>query len=106
MSKDLSARYYQKKEERSQKNACKRCQDVSEEEKNKKREYDRTQLKNLLEDEKHSVVEYKKKHCKTWKNKIPSKIKTDYCFWLATIGRLFSDKYKWRFLEIYVLSEF
>ena len=57
---------------------------LSEEEKNKKRGYDRKRDKNLSEDEKHKLVEYRKvvmkcvKKCE--KNKNLLLINTDWCF--------------------------
>ena len=50
MSKELSAKYYQNKEEL--KKACERYQDLSEEDKNKKHHYGCKQYKNLSEYEK------------------------------------------------------
>ena len=51
------------------KKARERCQDLSEEEKNKKRQYGRERYKNLPKDEKQRLVEYRKKHYQLWKNK-------------------------------------
>ena len=49
--------YYQKNKEKHQKEACKRYQNLSEEEKHKKWEYWHEQYKNLSEDEKQQIVE-------------------------------------------------
>ena len=57
MSKDSLATYYKKK----QKKACERYQDFSEEEKNKKRQYD-CEYENLSKDETQRLVEYRKKY--------------------------------------------
>ena len=65
MSKNSSARYYQKNKE----SLPKRYQDLSEEENNKNREYDRERYKNLAEDEKQRLFEYRKKYYKLWKNR-------------------------------------
>ena len=52
LSKDSSAKYYQKNKERLQKKACERYQDLSEVEKNKKPQYECKWYQNLPEDEK------------------------------------------------------
>ena len=59
-------------------------QDLSEEDKRKKRY-------NLPKDEKQRLVEYRKK--KYRKNKTSSPIVKDWLFWLVTYARFFSNKY-------------
>ena len=61
MSKDLSAKYYQKNNERLQNKTVQRHQDLSKEKKSKKREYGCKRYKNLLRDINQSLVEYRKK---------------------------------------------
>ena len=60
MYKNLSAKYYQENKYRLQK-ACERFQKLSNEEKEKKRHYGQERQKNLSEDEKQKLVEYRKK---------------------------------------------
>ena len=62
MYKNLSAKYYQENKKILQKKACKRYQNLSKEEKVKKRQYGRKRYKNLSEDEKNKLVEYIKKY--------------------------------------------
>ena len=62
MSKTLSAKHYQKNKERLKKKAHKRYQSLSKEEKEKKRQYVCECYKNLLEDEKQMLVEYRKRY--------------------------------------------
>ena len=57
MSKNLSAKYYQKNNERLKKKLAK-----------DKRQYGRERYKNFSEGEKQKLVEYRKKHCRTRKN--------------------------------------
>ena len=57
MSKDSSAKYYQKKTKKGLKKSCERYQDLSEEEKNKKLQYGCEQFKNLPENENQRLVE-------------------------------------------------
>ena len=57
MSKNLSASYYHANKERLQKRACKRHQNLSKEEKKRKQNGN----KNLSEDEKNKLAEYRKK---------------------------------------------
>ena len=61
MSKDSSAKYYQNKKERLQKKACERYQNFSKVEKEKKPQYPHERNKNIPEDEKQKLVEYRKK---------------------------------------------
>lgn len=56
--------------------ARERCQNLSEEKKNKKRSYGHKRYKNLPEHEKQKLTEYKK-YYKKKKNKTTSKIKND-----------------------------
>ena len=58
MSKNSSAKYYQ--DTKTTKRACKRCPNLSKEENGKKWQYDREQYRNLPEDEKQRLVEYRK----------------------------------------------
>ena len=61
MARQASAKYYQKKQRKdSKKKSRERHQNLSEEGKNKKREYGRGHHKNLSEDEKQKLVEYRK----------------------------------------------
>ena len=56
MSKNLSAKYYQENEERLQKKARERYENLSKEEKEKKQQYGREHYKNLAEDEKKWLI--------------------------------------------------
>ena len=67
MSKNLSAKYYQKNKERLQKKARKRYQNISKEENEKKQQYGCERYKKLSEDEKQKQVEYRKKYHRTRK---------------------------------------
>ena len=60
MSKELSAKYYQSNKKTLQNNACERYQSLSKKGKEKRRQYGRKRYKNLPEDEKHKLVEYRK----------------------------------------------
>ena len=63
MSKDWSAKFYQKNKGRLQKKKnCERCQSLCKEEKEKKQQYSHKRNKNLQEDEKQNLVEYRKKY--------------------------------------------
>ena len=62
MSKNLSPKYYQENNERLQKKARERYQNLSKKEKDKKQQYGRERYKNLSEDEKQKLVEYRKKY--------------------------------------------
>ena len=64
MYKNLSAKHYQENIERLQKRARERYQNLSKEEKEKKRQYGRERSKNLSEDEKNKLVECRKKYKK------------------------------------------
>ena len=59
MTKQASAKYYQKTNKIFFKKSRGRYQNISDKEKNKKREYDRERYKNLLEDEKQNLFEYR-----------------------------------------------
>ena len=59
MSKDLWAGYYKKNKEGLKKKAYEKYQDLSEEEKNKKRQYGCEWYKNLPEDEKQKYGKIK-----------------------------------------------
>ena len=50
--------------------AIKRYQDISEEEKEKKRQHGRERYKNLSEDEEQKLVEYRKKNYRIRKNSL------------------------------------
>ena len=58
MSTKLSAKYYQENKETLHKKACKRYQNLSEEEK-KKEQHGREGNENFSEDEKQKLVEYR-----------------------------------------------
>ena len=60
MSKDSSAKYYQKNKERLQKKACKDTKVFLKKKKKKKQQYGCEQYKNLPEDGNQKLVEYKK----------------------------------------------
>ena len=62
MSKNLSAKYYQENNERLQKKARERYQNLSKEEKEKKQQYNHERYKNLSEDETQKLVEYRNKY--------------------------------------------
>ena len=62
MSKDSSAKYYQNNKARET------YQNLFKKEKGKKRQYGPKQCKNLPEDEKQQLVEYRKKYYKMRKN--------------------------------------
>ena len=69
MSKNLSAKYYQENKERPQKNARERYQNLSKEDKEKKKqEYDCECYKNFSEDEQNKQVDYRKKYYRMRKN--------------------------------------
>ena len=61
MSKYLSAKYYQENKERLQKKAHEGYQNRSKQVKGRKRQCSRERYKNLSEDEKNKLVEYRKK---------------------------------------------
>ena len=69
MSKDLSAKYYQNSKERLHRKSRQKYQSLSEEEKNKKREYGRERYKNLTEDEKQRLYEYRRRYYEIRKSK-------------------------------------
>ena len=54
----MTSNYYQKHKENLRKEARERCQNLSEEEKDKKCQYHREREKNLSEEEKEKKVEY------------------------------------------------
>ena len=58
MSREASARYYQKDSKKS----CERYQNLTEEEKSKKQEYSCERYKNFSEDKKQKLVEYRKRY--------------------------------------------
>ena len=60
MCTKLSAKYYQENKETLHKKACKRYQNLSEEEKEKKEQHGREGNENFSEDEKQKLVEYRK----------------------------------------------
>ena len=68
MSKILSAIYYQENEERLQKKARKRYQNLSKEEREKKRQYGCEHYKNISKDGKQKLVEYTEKYYRMRKN--------------------------------------
>ena len=66
MSQNLSAIYYQENKERLQKRALERYQNLLKEE--EKWQYGHERYKNLPEDEKEKLVEYRKKYYTMRKN--------------------------------------
>ena len=66
MSQNLSAIYYQENKERLQKRALERYQNLLKE--GKKWQYGHERYKNLPEDEKEKLVEYRKKYYTMRKN--------------------------------------
>ena len=62
MPKNLSAKYYQDNKERLQKKACEKYQIYLKKKKKKKQQYGCENYKNLSEDEKQKLVEYRKKY--------------------------------------------
>ena len=61
MFKKLSAKYYQENKERLQKKLVKDIKMFLKKKKKKKQQYSRERYKNLSEDEKQKLVEYRKK---------------------------------------------
>ena len=61
MSKNLSAKYYQENKERLQKKLVKNIKIFLKKKKKKKQQYDNECYKNLSQDEKCKLVEYRKK---------------------------------------------
>ena len=59
--------YYKKNKERLQRKVCGWYRNLSEEEKNKNRQYDRKQYKNFSYYEKQRPIEYRKKYSKIQK---------------------------------------
>ena len=74
MFKNRSAKYYQKSKKKLQNKVREMYQNLSKEERKKKRQYGRKRYKNLPEDEK--LVQYRQEYYKIWKNKNASQIKT------------------------------
>ena len=71
MSKDSPAKYYQNNKDKLQNKARERYQSLSKGEKEKKnQQYGCEQYKNLPEDEKQKLVEYRKEYYKMIKNAI------------------------------------
>ena len=68
MSKNLSAKYYLENKRRLQKKAHERCQNLSKDENEKKRQYGRECYKYLSEDEKQKLFEYRKKYYRMREN--------------------------------------
>ena len=62
ISKDWSAKFYQKNKERLQKKSLWRNQSLCKEQKEKKQQCSHKRNKNLQEDEKQDPVEYRKKY--------------------------------------------
>ena len=62
MTRHASAKYYRKKPGNDLKKSHERYQKLSEEKKNKKREYGHEQDKSISEDEKQKLVEYRKRY--------------------------------------------
>ena len=61
MSKDSSTKYYQDNKETLQEKACERYQSLCRKKKKKKQQYGCKQYKNIQEDEKQRLAEYRKK---------------------------------------------
>ena len=70
MSKNLSAKYHQENKEILQKQTYERYQSHSKVEKEKKRLYGPKRYKNLSENEKNKLVEYRKKYYRIRKNSL------------------------------------
>ena len=68
MSRNSSAKYFQNNKERLQKTACERYESFSKKEKEKQLQYGRKQYKNLPEDNKKRLVEYRKYYYKVRRN--------------------------------------
>ena len=106
MSKNFSARYYQKSKERLQKKAHENYQDLSEEEKDKEQEYGHEQYKSLPQHEKQRPAEFRKKY-KIWKSETISKIKTGWCFLASNCMQdVFQYTYIKPFLNISVFGKY
>ena len=70
MSKNSWARYYQENKEWLRKSARERDQKLSKEGKGKKWQYGRGHYKNVSEEEKQKLVEYRKKYYRMRKNAV------------------------------------
>ena len=57
----LSAKYYQDNKKKNTEKSLQKYQNLSKEEKDKKRKYDCERCKNLWDDEKQKLLEYRKK---------------------------------------------
>ena len=68
MSKNLSAKCSQENRERLYKKACWRYQNLSNGEKEKKKQYGCERYKNLSEEKKQKLVEYRKEYYRMRKN--------------------------------------
>ena len=68
MSKTLSAKYYQQNKERLQGKLVKNIKIFLTKKKKKTRQYGRERYKNLPENEKQKLAEYRKKYSRTRKN--------------------------------------
>ena len=68
MSKNLSAKYYQENKKRLQKKVLKDIKIFLKKKKKKKQQYGCERYKNLSEDEKQKLVEYRKKYYRMRKN--------------------------------------
>ena len=68
MSKNLSAKYYQENKERLQKNCLKDIKIFIKKKKKKKQQYGHERYKNLSEDVKQKLVDYRKKYYRMRKN--------------------------------------
>ena len=64
MSKNWSAKYYQKNNERVQKRACERNKVFPKKKKEKKQDYGQKQYQNLFEDDKEKLIGYRKNYLK------------------------------------------
>ena len=64
MSENTDLTYYQRNKEILKKQARDKCRNISEEEKNKKKEYGKNRYHNMSEEKKQKVKEYQKKNQK------------------------------------------
>ena len=62
MSENTDLTYYQRNKEILKKQARDKCRNISEEEKNKKKEYGKNRYHNMSEEKKQKVKEYQKKN--------------------------------------------
>ena len=68
MSRNLSAKCYEKNKKMLHKKLARDIKSFLRKKKKKKRQYGHEHYKNISEDEKHKLVEYRKKYYRTRKN--------------------------------------